>query len=47
MPSKIAKIAFAILTVLICIIIVVLALTLSIQDGEEAKSSGIAAILIC
>ena len=40
MPSKIAKIVFAILTVLICIIIVTLAITLSLQNGDKAKSSG-------
>ena len=47
MPSQIAKIVFAILTVVIFIIIVVLAITLSLKDGEEAKLSGILGILKC
>ena len=44
MPSRIAKFVFAILTVVIFVIIVVLAITLSLKDGDEAKSSGIVGI---
>ena len=40
MPSKTVKIIFAVFTVIICIVIVVLAITLGMQDGDEVMSSG-------
>ena len=43
MPSKTVKIIFAVFTVIICIVLVVLAITLGMQDGDEAVSSGIVA----
>ena len=43
MPSKIIKVVFGVFTLIICIIIVVLAVTLGMQNGDEAVSSGIVA----
>ena len=43
MPSKIIKVVFGVFTGIICIIIVVLAVTLGMQDGDEAVKSGIVA----
>ena len=44
MPRKTLKIVFAVFVAMICITIVVLAITLGMQDGNEAKSSGIVGI---